>query len=123
MNHAYHFYGDPVPLVRNHVLVVFECGGLLFAWFPDGERIFVVHGNITPEQLATTWGPHGAGHGPATILHADALAVSIGWKYFDMWEWENESFNRNRWVELRDRGGLVHTSLLEYSPLVPPPLP
>ena len=117
MENSYHFLGDPVPLVRNRVLTIIECGGLLFTFNPESESLFVVQPGVTVAQLMESLGPRAMGVTQTTKLKEDGLAANVGSKYDDMWNWERKLFGRNRWVELQARGGDVHSSLLENLPM------
>jgi hypothetical protein len=114
VEHAHHFYGDLIPLVRNFWVSIFECGGLLFVWIAENQKLLVVNPGVTLDELMVFYsGQAGGGAGPISSRPADKLVVDIGNKFIEMRNWERRVFGRNRWAELKARGGDVHSDLTD----------
>lgn len=113
LEHAWHFYGEPVPLVSNTWARIFSAGGLLFVWVVD-DTLRVVHSGISFAQIAAAYRtPNG---GPSLRREPDRSAFDVGARFYDCWLWECEHFGRNRWQELKDRGGDVDEDWTEDVP-------
>lgn len=108
LEHVHHFLGDPVPLVRTSMITVFESGGLFFLWIPENVKLYVVHPGPALEDIMEA-----AGTIPATLLEEDPLAYNISMLYENLRTWELMEHKRNRWEELKARGGDVDDNLLK----------
>ena len=111
IEHAWHFYGDPIPLVRNRYVSIFECGGLHLLWQPEGRQLFVADHGVSLEQLMETNGNTGV-----SLRFPDELADSVAERYYGLWDWERAECGRNRWQELEQRGGDVHPAWTSNAP-------
>ena len=109
-----HYYGMPTPILFDKALsrVVLKVGGVLFVWFPDTlDRELDIFMRVPPglplqaivARLETSNTPF-----PETLMESPVWSVPVK----ELWEWEVEVLGRNRWAELRDRGGDVHSDWL-----------
>lgn len=113
LEHAHHFYGQPVPLVANDWARIFSAGGLLFLWVID-DTVRVAPPGTSFEDLAAL--NAGGSVAPTLRRTMDNSAFYIGARFWDFWLWECEYRGRNRWQELKDRGGAVHADRLNNAP-------
>lgn len=104
LEHAWHFYGDPVPLVSNDWTRIYSAGGLLFVWVVDDTLRVVPPGASFDDTAAMYRRPNG---GTSLRREMDQSAFDVGARFYEYWLWECKYFGRNRWQELKDRGGYV----------------
>ena len=104
---CYHILGTKFPLMTaGSVVTVFEAGGLLYVDYEDHNALFIVDEGLTIDDIDPVyWGdfiPLGM-----TRINGDATAITDQFRFPDMWAWEWDSTGRNRWQEMKDRGGDV----------------
>lgn len=112
LEHYFHFYGTPIPLMRhvNREVSIFYVGGLLFfMWQEDVWRSTVVSPDVDVGRLAAVLD---AGMVPPGVdLRADKAALEWG-HTTRPWIQELRS-GRNRWAEMEQRGGDVDSSWID----------
>ncbi|OBZ70873.1 hypothetical protein A0H81_09141 [Grifola frondosa] len=110
---AHHFLGQPVPLLQNEDLILFKAGGLLFLWVTDADELHVVDPGTTLDDMVVLI-DHG-GNLPLIQSSFVHFKYREGWHY-ELWDWEVQVVGRNRWKELKDRGGEVDISRTDNLP-------
>ena len=110
MEHASHILGEPIPLLSGQDLLILTAGGLLLVWDAVAFDLYIVRPGVTLEdlldQISTRPGL------PARLAPVDDIAEYLYLTYKDYWNAERRDAGRNRWAELRDRGGWVHEDWL-----------
>ena len=120
LENAYHLLGPFIPLVRSLDYRVFAIGGLLLAWpieeflllaWPIEEFLpeMVSTGLSTDELLQEIEEAESIGRRIGAFYNEDEVAREVGMRYRDIWVWEIDHLDRNRWKEFEERGGDVHT--------------
>lgn len=105
-----HCYGTVVPLMECGPQTYFHCGGLLFAYL-DEEFVIALPPSMTVRDILALqdWPP-------TRDVKFDRIATAWANASHTMWQWERRIVGRNRWEEMRQRGGDVSTSLVEDLP-------
>lgn len=111
LENAFHILGTPAPILYqpNETYDLVHIGGLLFVIW-EMYLVYLVDPVVTPQgfvDIAEAKQPL-----PLTKLNYDEVAYRWGRKWWMYWNIERRR-GRNRWEEMRERGGDVHPSLLE----------
>jgi hypothetical protein len=115
LERAYHFLGPPIPLVYNSDFSIFTAGGLLFFWGRVDFDLRVVSFDCDLPNLV-----HRLEHGPLggwfLRCRPESTVEHVGLAFRALWMYECGMHGRNRWQELKDRGGDVHADWIENAP-------
>lgn len=115
LEHEYHFYGAIVPLVRNNWVSIFSAGGLFFTYFHWEEpSLRVVPPGVSLDELLDVFREDV--FGPTVALEDEWSVRHVTLRYWRLWDWERLKLGRNRWLELKDRGGDVHAERTDDLP-------
>lgn len=113
VEYAYHYLGSLVPLIENFYFSLFTAGGLLLLWSRLEETMFAISPEVTFEDFIIRYAPGGGCDvSIASDRLSDFAAEQWGRAFYNMWVWEGQTLVRNRWQELKDRGGEVHDDWL-----------
>ena len=103
----YHILGTKFPLMTaGSVVTVFEAGGLLYVDHEDLNALYIVDEGLTINDFEPVFSGHFIPHG-LTLLEGDCTASTDYFRFSEMWAWEWDTSGRNRWQEMKDRGGEV----------------
>lgn len=116
LEHENHYYGTIIPLVQNHWVIIFTAGGLLFVRFHEDLSLGVVNPGVSLDDLLHMYRDEGDPGGPLTFVEEEWTVREVIGRYWDMWNWERATTGRNRWQELKDRGGEVHADRTDDLP-------
>lgn len=121
VEHAWHYYGRPIPLLHHDTdSIIFKAGGLVFLADLFLERTFVLRPNHTIQQLADNYDgsdePADLEQWFATEIWPDESAMGLVATVQSYWVWEVMKHKRDRWRELQARGGEVHEYWLTVDP-------
>lgn len=104
-----HFLGTPVPILFNpyHLATIFKAGGLMFIFFEQADSISVLQPGISAPEAARAVNESRIEDLCVETATDEHLCSSESYRYFILWQWEKFAFGRNRWRELKARGGEV----------------
>lgn len=111
------FYGRPVPLLHDddemYARVIFKSGSLYFVMMleSDNETMVVPPGLSLEDVVARLEQSYGPPM-PFPTIKQNVFC----WDALCCWESEVEGTGRNRWAELKARGGEVHPNWLGSEP-------
>lgn len=112
VEHVFHYFGTIMPLMKDPYVSVFSVGGLLLLWFDDAYELQVVSPEVTLAQFIQSARDHTIFNLPTLSCERDEAARLAGCWLYEMWMWESGELGRNRWLELKERGGEVHSDWL-----------
>lgn len=105
-----HILGTPIPLLHREeeCITVFTVGGLLCVRDQEMCCYYVMQPHVTVDDIVN-WvnAGHVVSELPVLQLTGDATVDYESQRFTVMWEWEWAEHGRNRWQELKDRGGEV----------------
>ena len=115
--HDKHYFGTPIPILYDTAQsrVFLRVGGLLFLWFPNNldstfDTFMRVPSGLSLREITARLDASNTPF-PETLMEPPVYSVPVK----ELWQWEVEVLGRNRWAELRRRGGEVHSDWLSLS--------
>ena len=109
VEHEYHILGDIVPLLWQRDdegdIVIAQAGGLLLAFLY--WHLTTLGPGVTAPEVARAVEEGNLALLPHSQPRRDRVSEIVGLRFEEMWMQEWATTGRNRWAELRERGGEV----------------
>ena len=113
---SFYLIGTPFPLMYHprEELIVVLVGGLLMICYEDDNHKLVLESGTTLQELVNA--VENGALGALRFVRLDRGATYLRQRFDIIWKWEWAEYGRNRWQELKDRGGEVDVSWLGERP-------
>ena len=110
LEHAFHFYGTPIPVICNDMAMLLSVRGRLFVKLHDSSRIMLLHSEVTLPWLLEVLGTRFDYYNLLRIgVYDDYMFGFVDLlDHFDTYgTYEKHYSGRNRWAEMKSRGGSI----------------